>query len=111
VLEFDAVNLEVPAKDAFTVTDPAGSVEVVIVALPPDSTAVPIFVEPLKKLTDPVGVAVPLVCFTTALNVTGEFSVMLADDAASVVEVPTTAAFTVMVTALDAEALNPFDPA
>lgn len=100
----------VPVKLAFTEAFPAGRLDIVRVALPPDNAAVPIFVEPLKKFTEPVGAVVPLVCFTTAVKVTGEFSVTFADDAASVVEVLTTATFTVTVTGLEEDGLKSLDP-
>lgn len=111
VLEFDAVKTGVPVKLAFTEAFPAGRLDIVSVALPPDNSAVPIFVEPLKKFTEPVGAVVPLTGFTLAVKVTGEFAVMLAAEEIRLVDVFTTAGFTVMATGPDEDGLKVDDPA
>ena len=72
LLEVEALNVLVPAYAAVIDAIPAGSAVVVNVALPLDSTAVPIFVAPLKKFTDPLGVLLPLAGFTMAVSVIGE---------------------------------------
>ena len=53
----------------------------------------------------------PLACVTIAVKVTGEFWVMLGEDAASVVDVFTTAALMVTATAPEVDGLNAEEPA
>lgn len=59
----------------------------------------------------PLGREVPLDGFTEAVRVTGEFSLMLLEDALSVVAVLITADLTVMVIAAELDALKVEDPA
>lgn len=57
-------------------------------------------------MTVPVGVVVPLACFTVAVNVTGLLSVIAAADETSVVDVSTTAEVTVTVTGFEVDELK-----
>ena len=58
-------------------------------------------------MTVPVGVVVPLAWATVAVSVTGEFCVIVLEEAVSFVDVLTAAAaFTVTVTALEVELLK-----
>jgi hypothetical protein len=68
---------------------PAGNVELVRVAMPPERVPVPITVDPSKKVTAPVGKAVPVVPFTLAVSVSAEPLWTLFDDAVSTVLVLT----------------------
>ena len=59
----------------------------------------------------PVGVPDALAAETVAVRVTGEFSLMLRDDATRRVEVATTTGFTVTESALEVDGLNEDVPA
>lgn len=100
-----------PAYVATMVWFPAGNVEIVRVATPEDSAAVPITCGPSRKVTVPVGEAVAFVAFTLAVRLSAEPRWTVFDDAVSVVEVLTTTALTVTVTEPEAEGLKPLDPA
>ena len=83
------------------------------VAEPAESSAVPIRDPPLKNLTEPVGVLVPLAGLTVTRSVKGEFCVMLVADGVSVVTVLTAlgaGGLTVIVTMLELEALKATAP-
>ena len=65
---------EEPAYVAVTEFEPAGSVELVKVAVPEDRVAVPSVVEPRENVTLPVGLLDPLTAVTVAEKVTAAFS-------------------------------------
>ena len=92
---------------------PVGSADVLRVAEPAESAAVPMRDTPLKKLTEPVGVVVPLAGLTVTSNVKGEFCVMFVADGVSVVTVLTAfgvGGLTVMATMLELDALKATAP-
>ena len=57
-------------------------------------------------MTVPVGASGPLFCLTVAVSVTGEFSVVVEEEAISVAVVLTTLAFTLTETAAEVEPLK-----
>jgi hypothetical protein len=81
-------------------------VEVVRDALPDESDAVPIFCEPSKKVTVPLGEDVPVVALTSAVSVSAEPRAMLLDDAVSVVAVPYTSGMILIEIVLELEAVK-----
>ena len=93
---------------------PVGRADVVSVAEPAESVAVPMRDDPLKKLTEPVGVVVPLAGLTETRSVKDVFCVMLVADGVSVVVVLTAlgaGGLTVIAMAPDVEDLKVLVPA
>lgn len=68
---------------------PVGNVEMSSVPMPVERVPVPITFEPSRKVTVPVGEAVPLAAFTLAIRVSAEPFETVLDDAVSAVVVPT----------------------
>ena len=68
-----------------------GEIRVVIIALPFDRLAVPITAVPMKNVTVPVGMVVPVDAFTLAVRVSAELTVALSAEGESDVVVPTAA--------------------
>jgi hypothetical protein len=84
---------------------PMGRVDVMSVAVPSDSEAVPRRVEPLLKLTVPVGAVVPDAGRTVAVSVTASPCVACVGDAARVVVVANGAVgVTVTITGAEVDA-------
>ena len=102
-LEVDALNVLVPAYSAVIEFGPAGRVEVEREAVPAESEAVPSEVPPLKNVTVPLGAVEPLLCFTDAVKVTGEFSLIVDADELRFVVVPITAGFAFAASLIVAE--------
>ena len=75
---------------------PVGKMELVSVAMPLESVAVPITFEPSRKVTVPVGRAVPVAPFTEAVRVSGAPLATVLDDAVSAVVVLTMSELTLM---------------
>lgn len=75
---------------------PVGNVEMTSVPMPLESVPVPISFEPSRKVTVPVGKAVPLAAFTLAIRVSAEPFGTVLDDAVSVTVVPTIRELTLM---------------
>jgi len=102
-LEVDALKVLFPAYSAVIEFDPAAREDVEREAEPAESEAVPSEVPPLKKVTVPLGAVEPLLCFTDAVSVTGEFSLIVEADEERVVVVPITAGFAFTVSLIVAE--------
>lgn len=103
--------LAVPAYEAVIVCGPAASVEVLHEAVPPAfSAAEPTGAPPSRKVTVPVGVAVPVCGTTEAVKATLWPVFTWVAEADKVVAVATAVCVTVTVTVGEEDELNPGVP-